>query len=804
MIRQSFRRLIQAPLPLLAALAAFALGIGVNTAMYSICDALIFHPVELRQLDRLLLLEAFSRGAQEGIFDTSPADFDDFRRGLAGKAELGFSEWWDVTITRDGEPEQVDAARVSANWLELTGMHLRSGRGFLPGEDAPGKNRVAVLTEGLAERRFGGTAVLGRAIRLNNEDYTIVGLLKQTSRYPTMAQVFVPHASTPEFWRERAEFRLMVAALPATGFGAAQLRGEIASIQARIVEANPKTHAGRTVVAVPLNERVTGTNDLAGSYARMLLAATGFVLLLACANVANLQLARVTGRAREFAIQSALGASRGRIAMQVVVECALLSLGGAFLGCFLAIWSVDYIKNLLPSELWIYAPMWRHVGLNWFALTVTMLLSVAAGVVTGVWPAWSSSRADAQESLREGGRAMSAGAGRQWFRGAMVAFQMSMALILLIGAGLMVRGTQVIFERFTAKQPEQVATGEMILPQSKYPEAKLRGEFIRKLESELESLPGRQEFGLVNYVPLSDGMAIRPVVIEGKPEPPPAERARVSNLIVSPGFFAAQRVALREGRLFTATDTAENDAVCVVDEKFAQGLLSSENVLGHRVALALDDERNWCRIVGVVAPNFQSPLDREPRRTLYLAMAQARPRTISVVLRTQAPMETMLPAVKRAILAADPEQPVRRLFSQEKLLELSVHGLKLVAIMMAGIGVIALVLSTVGVFSVVSYVVSERTSEIGMRMAMGATSRDIFALVSKQTLWMCGVGIAIGLAAGYALAQLFSGLIWGVSANDFWSLASVSLLLAMVGAIAMYLPARRAMRLDPMEALRHD
>lgn len=804
MIRQAIRRLLQAPLALSAALAAFALGIGVNTAMYSICDALIFHPVELRHLDRLLLLEAFSRGSAEGIFDTSPADFDEFRRGLAGKAELGFTELWDATITRDGEPEQVEAARVSANWLDLTGTELLSGRGFAAGEDAPGKNRVAVLTEGLAERRFGGRAVLGRSIRLNNEDYTIVGILKQTSRYPTIAQLFVPHPTTPEFLHERDGFRLMVVALPTAGVGAAQLREEISGLQARIVEANPKTHAGRTVMAVPLSERVAGTNDLAGTYARMLLLATGFVLLLACANVANLQLARVTGRAREFAIRSALGASRWRIALQVLVECGLLSLGGAFLGCFLAIWSVDFIKNLLPSELWIYAPMWRQVGVNWFALTATMLLSVAAGVATGLWPAWNSSRADAQESLREGGRSMSAGAGRQWFRGAMVAFQMSMALILLIGAGLMVRGTQALFSRFVEKQPEQVATGQMILPASKYPEAKLRGEFIRKLELELEGLPGRQDFGLVNYVPLSDNMAMRPVVVEGKLEPPLAERARVSNLIVSPGYFAAQRVALREGRLFAATDTAERDAVCVVDSLFAESLFPGEKVLGHRVSLATDGERNWCRVVGVVAPNFQNPLDREARKTLYLAMAQARPRVISVVLRTQAPMETMLPALKRAIVRVDAEQPVRQLFSQAKLLELSIHGLKLVAILMAGIGGIALVLSTVGVFSVVSYVVSERTSEIGMRMAMGASARDIFALVSRQTLWMCGVGIGLGLTAGYALAQVFSGLIWGVSSNDFWSLASVSLLLAMVGAIAMYLPARRAMRMDPMECLRHD
>lgn len=807
MIRQSLRRLGQSPLALLAALSAFAVGIGVNTAMYSICDALIFHPVELRHLDRLLLFEHYARGTQEGIFDSSPADFYDFQQRLAEKAELGYAALWDATITRDGEPEQVDVARVSANWMSLTGMELAAGRAFLPGEDTAGKNRVAIVSEAVVTRRFGGKAV-GRNLRLNNEDYLIVGVLKQSSRYPTIVEVFVPHPTTPEFQHERANFQLMVVGLPKAGVSREQVQAEVEAMQAQIVAANPKTHAGRTVMAVELRERVTASNDLAGSYTRMLLVATGFVLILACANVANLQLARVTGRAREFAIQAALGAPRWRIAAQVLTEVSMLSLGGAAVGSLLAIWSVDYIKRLVPSELWIYAPMWPQVGLNWFALGVTLTLSVLAGIVTGVWPAWNSSRVDAQESLREGGRAMSAGARRQWFRSAMVAFQMTVALILLIGAGLMVRGTQVLFERFVHVHPEKVATAQILLPVSKYPEAAQRGEFIRKLEGELQRLPGRGDFGLVNYIPYSDNMAIRPVLIEGRPEPTPAERPRVSTLVVSPGFFAAMQLPLRQGRLLQASDGAESERVCLIDQRFAASLFPQENPLGHRAAIGFEGAnappREWCRIVGVVAENYQNPLDREPRMTIYHAMAQARPRVVSVMVRTEAPMEAMLPAIQQAVRAVDEEQPVKQLHSQQKLLELSIHGLKLVAILMSGVGAIALVLSAVGVFSVVSYVVSERTSEIGMRMAMGASARDIFALVSRQIVWMCSIGIGLGLAAGYALAQVFSGLIWGVSANDFWSLASVSLLLAMVGAIAMYIPARRAMRLDPMEALRHD
>jgi putative ABC transport system permease protein len=788
----------------MAALAAFALGIGVNTAMYSVCDAILFHPVELANLDRLVIFEAFSRGGHEGIYNIAPADFYEFQKGLEKTAELGFAEPWNATITRDGEPEQVEAARVTSNWIPMMGMTLVAGRIFLPGEDAPGKDKVAILGEGLAGRRFGGASALGRSIRINGENYLVVGIVKQSSRFPTMAQVLVPHAAPLEFQGRRADFRLMVAALPKPGATLERLRSESDAIQSRIVAANPKTHVGRSVLAVALRERVTGGNDLSSNYVQLLLNATAFVLLLACANVANLQLARVTGRTREFAVLAALGASRWRIASQVLIESGILSLGGAVLGCLLAIWSVGLIKNMLPSDLWIYAPMWQQVGVNWFALGVTVLLSVTAGLVTGLVPAWNSSRADAQETLREGGRAMSSGARRQWFRAAMVAFQMTAALVLLIGAGLMVRGTQALFDRYTANDPARLATLQLVLPATKYPEPAQRGEFVRRLEAELERLPARREYGLVNFMPLSENLPMSPVVVEGRPEPPVAERPRVAVLVASPGYFGALRVPLRQGRVFSATDGPETDPVCVVDEKFASTIFGGENPLGRRVSLAANDDRNWCRVIGVTAANFHNPWDREPRRTLYRAMAQVRPRVVSVAVRTEAPMEAMLPAIQRAVLAVDDEQPVRQLKSQMGLLDMNMAGLRMVATMMAGIGVIALVLSAVGVFSVVSYMVSERTSEIGMRVAMGASPLNIFSLVSRQTLWMCGAGLALGLVAGYALAQVFSGLIWGVSANDFWSLASVSLILILVGALAMYVPARRAMRLDPMEALRHD
>ncbi|MDX2266989.1 MAG: ADOP family duplicated permease [Bryobacter sp.] len=805
---KQLRSLASSPLSLAAALLAFALGIGANTAMYSICSALLFRPVELGHLERLVVFESFLRGDHQGLFDVSPADFTDLRGQLQSLEDLGFAEEWSATITRDGEPEQVSAARVSANWFGLTGAPLVAGRAFLPGENAPGRTRIAVVTEGLALRRFGAqkttASVVGQQIRLDGEDHMIVGVLRETARLPNFARVYVPYSQAADFAHQRTAFELYTVGRLRGGASLSTAQAELGAAFRRLAEQFPASHQGRSLVLVSLKERIAGTNDLAASYVRLLLFATGFVLLIACANVTNLQLARITGRAREFAIRSALGANPWRIAGLVLSESLLLALLGSLVGIPFAMWAVEGMKRMLPSEIWQYIPMWPELSVNWTALGVTLGLSVLAGFATAFWPAWQSTRSDAQESLREGGRSMSSSRSRQWFRGAMIGVQMMLALVLLIGAGLMVRGTQVLFERFAAWQPEKVGTLQLVLPRTKYPDPPLRGNFIRKLEEQLAALPARQDFGLVNFIPLGDSMSIVPFAVEGRPEARAAEQLAANNLIVSPGYFAAMQVQLRSGRLLASTDGAETDPVCVVDERFAADVFPNEPALGRRISPLLDDSRPWCRIVGIVANKDHNPWERSSRRTLYRAMAQVQPRLLSVVVRTDAPMETMLPALKQAVYAVDPEQPVRMLYSQQDLLDQALAGMKLVALMMSVLGLIALLLSAVGIFSVVSYVVSERTSEIGMRMAMGASEWDILRLVSHQTLLMLGLGLALGLGLGFALAQLFRGLIWGVSSRDFLSLASVSLLLALVGGLAMYLPARRALRLDPMQALRHD
>ena len=804
-LRFAYRRLMKSPLQLAAGLLAFALGIGINTAMFSVGDALLYHPLELPGIDRLTIFNVFVRGSLEGIDSITAADFFEFKAGARSFSSLAAMMYWDATITRDAEPEQLRAAQVSAGWLETFESPIVRGRSFAAGEDEPGKNRVIVVSEGLWMRRYGSDPkIIGRKIVLNGSDYEVVGVVKQTSRYPTFIDVFAPLPRNLAFEEQRDAFQMKVVGRLAPGVGFESAQAEVATLQAGIVSRHPKTHSGRSLQLVPLSERIAGSNDLGARFVRMLGLAAAFVLMIACANVANLQLARVTGRAREFAILSALGAGRWPIARQVLLESLILSGGGALIGIVASVWCVDLLKNLLPVEIWQYIPMWPTVHVNGYALALTASMAVVAGVLSGLGPAYNSTRTDALESLRDGGRAMTSGARRQWFRASLVAFQMTLAMVLLIGAGLMVRGAQSLFHSFENKQPQQVATMRTLLAVGKYDTAAKRIEFGRRLEEEIHRIPGAKSVALANYIPLSDNGSSVPIVVEGRMEPTVADRMSALDQIVSPSYFGLMRIALRKGRFLEEGDGSAREAVCVVDETFANAAFPNEDPIGHRISPSFDQERNYCRIVGVAGAELHYAWEKAPRKTFYRPAAQVSTRSLSLLVRSDGDARQLLVAARRAVFAVDPDQPVLQAFTYEELIGNTLAGLKMIMILMSGIGIVALLLACLGVYSVMSYTVSERTNEIGMRMAMGAQTADVLLLVGKQALSMCGSGMLLGLTIGYGLAQLFSGLIFGVSANDFWSLSSVLILLGAVAALAMYLPARRAIAMDPADALRHD
>lgn len=804
--RFAIRRLRKNSFEVGAGLVAFLLGVGINTTMFSVSDAILFRPVELAQASRLVVFEQFTNGETNGLNNASPADARDLARDMKSLDASGYLRRWNTTITKDGEPEQLDVGETTANWMDLIGASLVQGRSFRPKEDQPGTPKVVILTHGLWKRRYGADPkVLGRQIRLDDQPFEVIGVLKETSRFPSNVQAFVPLQVKPSYWEDHSSLDLMIVGHLKPGISTTEAQAEANTLMAGLIRQYPRTHTGRSFLTAPLLERVTSTNDRSGSYTRMMLIATAFVLLIACANVANLQLARISARGRDYAIQNALGAGKWRIARQVLVECVVLSLTGALLGALASQWLTLTLRNELPAQIWQYLPMWPYMELNQRALAVAIGLSVIAGIVSGIAPALHGIKANAQEALREGGRSMSSSRGRHWFRNGLVALQMVLAIVLLVGAGLMVRGSHTVLDRFAARHPEEVATARISLPGLKYADPSRRQDFSRRLEAALSRIPSKSAASLVINVPMTDYLWTDPAVVEGKPEPDPALRPSVVNQSVAANYFSLLRIPLRQGRFLDATDQAGREPVCVIDELFAARLFPGENPLGHRVSPAGDATRKYCKIVGIVAPEFASAWDREPRPTLYRPLQQTAPYSFCALLRGPAhQMPALLAGIRAAVHEVDPDLPVTDALSHRELMDNALSGLRMVAILMTVVGAIALILACVGVYSVMAFTVNERTSEIGMRMAMGALPSDILRELTRQTLQVCSIGIAFGLAAGYAVARLFGGLLFGVSANDFFSLASVSLLLAAVAALAMYIPARRAMRMDPLAALRHD
>lgn len=804
-LRFAIRRLLKSPLQLAAGLLAFALGIGVNTAMFSLSEAILLKPLELKQIENLVVANTFVRGLDRGLYDVSPADFADLRAGSSSFTDMGLLKSWDATLTRDAEPEHLQAAQVTANWFDVLGSEILEGRSFRPGDNQPGNHRIAVISHGLWARRYGSDPkIIGRRIRINNVEHEVVGVVKQTARFPSYIQVYAPLSITPKWDQDRTHFEFMIVGRLKPGRSMATAQAEFDSMQATINSRFPDSHQGRAIQLVDLRTRVAGSNDLVPRYVIMLMLATGFALLIACANVANLQLARVTGRSREFAILSALGASRWQVARQALLESILLSFGGALLGSIAAIWCVDGVKRMLPSEIWQFIPMWPYVQVDTGAVLFTSALGIAAGLLSGLVPAFQTSREDPRESLQDGGRGATRGASRQRFRSLLVSSQMALALVLLIGAGLMVRSAQASIYRFSAKKPEQIATLQALLPGTVYDTQAKRVAFLNQIETELSRLPGASGYALVNNIPLSDNGYTSQYFVEGRPEPKIADRRRAVDTIVSPGYFQLMQIPLLAGRLIEPGDQPAREPVCVIDKILADREFPGQNPLGQRLVKVYADEREPCRIVGVVAPEVQFAWDYGPSSTLYRPMAQVGPWAVSVMVRSQGDVHAMVAAARKAVHNADPDQPVRQAFPYQELIENTLAGLRMVAVLMSGIGFVALLLACLGIYSVMSYIVTERTAEIGMRMALGAGPGDVGRLLGKQAFYMAGSGMAVGLILGFTLARLSSGIIFGISSSDFWGLSSVSILLALVSALAVYIPARRAIRMDPSIALRHD
>jgi putative ABC transport system permease protein len=811
-LRFGVRMLMKNRLVSLVCIVALALGIGANAAIFSMAEAFLLHPVPFENADRYVALldkHTQSEGGGFGAVDyvpIAPATYFDWKKQAKSFDRITAYSWDEVNLTGDNEPQKIQAMHVAANFFETIGVPPAMGRAFLPEEEETGKEQEIILGHALWEQRFASDPnILGKNIKVDGRSFTVVGVMKKGFDYPLPAEAWLPlHFDTKERGRRDNRWLFPIGRL-AAGVSFEQGSAEMLGISQQQTDAYPDTNRGFRLAPTLLRDYLT--SDLTKQYMVLLLGAVGFVLLIACANVANVQFARVTGRTGEFAIRSAMGGSRWQIVRQLLVESILLSLGGAILGLFFAQWNIDMILAHMPPDVAKFVAGWKTIRLDTGAFLFAIGISVASGILSGIAPSLFSSQTNVAGTLKEGGRGTSIGRGRHRMRAALVIGEVTLALVLLVGSGLLVRSFQGLLNVNESYSPSTLLTMNMSLPETQYATEAQRLNFHEQVRERVSEIPGIQEASLVTHVPYSDGGYIDPqsFSIEGRPLTQRNEARDAINEVASPSYFHVMNIGLRDGRYLSDSDGATSPKVAVVSASLVNKYFNGENPIGHKIKFGKEDsESPWLTIVGVVADLHYSWVSREDVPTVYRAARQSPPYFTTLVLRTNGDPLKFVSTVREKIAGVDPNLPMYNIKSMEKLITEAIVGIAYVAVMMTVLGVIALLLACVGIFGVMSYSVSERTHEIGIRMSQGAQTKDILALVLNGGMRMTLIGLAIGLPISYALAKTMAGLLFNVKASDPFAFLVLPLILAAVAAFACYLPARRAASLDPLRALRHD
>ncbi len=804
-LKYGARMLAKSPGFTLVAVIALGLGIGANTAIFSVVNAVLIRSLPFRNPDRLVMVWENNRprGRDQNVI--SPANYQDWRDQNTVFDSMAAMFDSRTNLTGVDDPEELATQLVEPNFFDLLGTSAALGRTFNLDEGQPGKDQVVVLSQGLWKRRFGGDpGIVGKAIKLGGRDFTVVGIapsglqliIRQGSLTGKQAQLWMPLGLSPASRVRRGRSIMAIARLkPGVTLGQAQ--AEMDGIAAHLEQQYVDFNTGWGVNLVPLQDQLVGAIRPA---LLVLLGAVAFVLLIACANVANLLLARAATRQREIAIRTALGAGRGRIVRQLLTESTVLAAFGGLLGLWLAMWGVDLLLALTPKDL----TGLKDVGIDYRVLGFTMAVSVLTGVLFGLAPALEASRPNLNESLKEGGRgAVTGGRSHRW-RSVFVVVEVALAMVLLIGAGLMIRS----FARLQSVDPgfdsKNLLTVRLLLPSSKYgQDSQLLG-FFKQLVERLQSLPGVRSAGAISVLPFGSGGAATSIEVEGRPAPPPGQDLVGDVRVVDGGYFGTMGIPLLQGRTFTERELAQETHVVIINEAMAREFFPGEDPIGKRVTIAMKKENVPNEIIGVVRDVRHKDLETPARAMTYWPYPELTYSGLTLVVRTESEPLALADAIRREVLALDKDQPIADISTMEHLLSDSVSGARFSTMLLSVFAGLALLLAAVGIFGVMSYGVSERTHEIGVRMALGAQASHVLALVVRQGMVLTLVGIVIGLVAAFGVTRVMASLLYGVSPTDPLTFAAISVLLASVALLASYLPARRATKVDPMIALRYE
>ena len=800
-LRYGLRVLRKAPGITAIAVLALGLGVGANTAIFSLSNVLIYRPLLVPELDRLVVVQAVKKGSDSSQ-DISAPDLLDWRSEAQTVEHLAGIEGVLLNLSGGGEPLTVDAARVSPALFDAFGARPALGRTFLRDEEEKGRDHVVILSHAFWESRYGAeSGILRRTLKLEGEDYQVVGVMPKDFEYPRGAQVLVPAAFGNREKSAHASFPIFAIARLKAGYSKAQADAEFRMLALRSERKYPESHAERSARVNLLREFVYG--DEAKPFLRMLSGAVLFVLLIACANVASLQFVRVSQRSREVSLRGALGAGRARLMRQFLTESVLLGILGAMAGLACAHWGTYLLRANMPASAERYIPGWSRLGLDWHTLAYAVIVAVASGALAGLAPAWLAPRAGLAEGLKEGGRGTPGGRSRQRIRGMLVVAEIVLAVVLLIGAGLMVNGVQHLVEPVPDIRPEKALTMRISLPESRYPRAEQQARFQDQVLRAFASMPGVESATLATGLPYASYGGGTTFTIEGGPAPRPGAEPNGQLQAVSAGYFQNLRIHLRNGRLFDERDGEGAPRVAIVSERLARRYFAGQDPIGRRLRTASADSENaWFTIVGVVADIRSDPWDHNIDPVIYRPFRQAPQGSAQFLLRTAGDPNGLAAAARAQIARIDPNQPVRDVKTYRTAMDDRLVGLRYVASMMAVFGVMALLLAAVGVYGVMSYSVAERVHEIGLRRALGAQNRDVVWMVGRVGLLLTLCGLALGVTAAFGLAGLLENLVLGVGAYDPVSFAAGILLLGAAAMLACYVPVRRALSVDPMVALR--
>jgi putative ABC transport system permease protein len=796
-LRFGLRMLLKNPGFTLTAVITLALGIGANTGIFSVVNALMLRPLPYRDPGRLVWVEEVSKGTNtsQEAWGGHFLNWQEHSQTLEGIAQIDFVN---RTLTGAGEPGRVEAGLISASLFPMLGAHpLPPGRNFTAAEDTPGGERVVILSHELWLRRYSGDRdIVGRSVTLNDSNYTVIGVTPANFRFFYHFDVWVPLALDPQ--RELAgkrSYQPTVARLK-PGVTLEQAQAEMDMLSQRYETSRPEgmSRIDSRTRLVPLQERFLGDRKRP---LLVLLGAVGLVLLIACANVANLLLARAATREKEFAIRGALGAGRLRLARQLLTECLLLAMAGSAAGLTLAYWLTSLLGSLIYTEALGEMGRVAAITIDLRVLGFTFLISLVTGLLFGLIPALRLSRTDLNVSLKEGGRG--GGIHGRGLRGALMVSEVALAVVLLVGAGLLIRSFAKLLGVDPGYRAENLLTARISVP-PRYRDNPQHAQFYEQILQRLVALPGVDSVGLTNNLPLTRYTLSSTMRVEGRAYQKGETLPSAPITTVNPDYFRTMGISLRSGRLFNDGDAQGAPRVALLSESLARRLFPDEDPLGKR----LSSSDRYTTVIGVVSDIRYTGLDGEIEQAVYLSYRQSPPYTAALALRGAVDPSSLAPALRDAVREFDPALPVYDVMTMDERLSNSVAARRFNLLLLGGFAALALLLAGVGVYGVISYVVTQRTREVGVRMALGAQSADVLRLFIKQGMSLALLGVALGLLGAFAFTRVMTSLLFDVSASDPLTFACVALSLSLVALAACYLPARRAARIDPLASLRRE